>query len=196
MTSIPWRYLGLEAAKRMRYAYGYIKAPLLLRLLAGDSSQGSLVVGRVPKFANRGTLILGKEFRTRSTVHRIQVSVGKNGRLEIGDRVSLNQGVCIHAERHVRIGNRVQVGDLARIHDTNFHWVRPGSEVRVEPVTIEDDVWIGVGAIVLPGVTIGRGSVIGSGAVVTKSCEPGSVVTGPAAAIRARFDVSSEFRRR
>ena len=47
-----------------------------------------------------------------------------------------------------------------------------------KPITIEDDVWIGGGAIILPGVTIGKGSVIGTGSVVTKSIPPYSVAAG------------------
>jgi galactoside O-acetyltransferase len=46
------------------------------------------------------------------------------------------------------------------------------------PIEIEDDVWIGAGAIVLPGVTVGRGAVIGAGAVVTRSVEALSIVAG------------------
>ncbi|MGE3273401.1 MAG: DapH/DapD/GlmU-related protein, partial [Chloroflexota bacterium] len=51
------------------------------------------------------------------------------------------------------------------------------------PVTIEDRVWIGARAIILKGVTIGQDSVIGAGAIVTKSVPPRSVVVGPAARV-------------
>ena len=52
-------------------------------------------------------------------------------------------------------------------------------------VTIEDDVWIGAGAIILPGTTIHKGAVIGAGAVVTKDVPPFSVVVGnPARIVR------------
>ena len=57
------------------------------------------------------------------------------------------------------------------------------------PVTIEDDVWIGMSVIILPGVTIGRGSVIGAGTVVTKAVQPFSVVVGnPGRVVRDRRD--------
>jgi len=56
------------------------------------------------------------------------------------------------------------------------------------PVVIGDDVWIGQRAIILPGVTIGSGSIIGSGAVVTKDIAPFSVVGGnPARVIKSRI---------
>jgi acetyltransferase-like isoleucine patch superfamily enzyme len=58
-------------------------------------------------------------------------------------------------------------------------------------VVIEDDVWIGTGARILDGVTIGRGSVIGAGAVVTKGVAPYSVMGGvPAKLIRSRLNAA------
>ena len=56
------------------------------------------------------------------------------------------------------------------------------------PVIIEDDVWLGCNVTILKGVTIGRGSVVAAGAVVTKSCEPYSLIAGvPARVIKKRF---------
>ncbi len=49
---------------------------------------------------------------------------------------------------------------------------------ETKPVTIEDDVWIGTRVIILPGLTIGRGSILGAGTVVTKDIPPFSVVVG------------------
>jgi len=59
-------------------------------------------------------------------------------------------------------------------------------------VTVEDDVWIGSRAIILSGVTVGRGSIVAAGAVVTRSVPPYSVVGGcPARVIRFRWDVET-----
>jgi galactoside O-acetyltransferase len=56
-----------------------------------------------------------------------------------------------------------------------------------EPVVVERDVWIGANATILPGVRVGRGAVVGAGAVVTRDVEPGSVVMGvPARVVRER----------
>ena len=58
------------------------------------------------------------------------------------------------------------------------------------PVIIEDDVWCGANVTILKGVTIGRGSVIAAGAVVTKSCPPYSIIGGiPAKVLKYRFSV-------
>ena len=59
--------------------------------------------------------------------------------------------------------------------------------IRANGIKIEDDVWLGVGSTVLDGVTIGKGSVIGAGAVVTKNIPPYSVAVGvPANVIKER----------
>jgi maltose O-acetyltransferase len=68
------------------------------------------------------------------------------------------------------------------IMDTDQHAV-PGADLAVGAVVIEDRVWIGARAIILKGVRVGRDSVIGAGAIVTKSVPPGSVVVGQAARV-------------
>ncbi|MCA9936785.1 MAG: hypothetical protein KC415_22775 [Anaerolineales bacterium] len=61
------------------------------------------------------------------------------------------------------------------------------------PIVIEDDVWIGFQAVILPGVTVGKGSIIGAGAVVTKDVPPYSIMGGvPARLIRQRELPSSQ----
>jgi acetyltransferase-like isoleucine patch superfamily enzyme len=57
--------------------------------------------------------------------------------------------------------------------------------IKAEPVTIEDDAWLGTGSIILPGVTVGRGAVVAAGAVVTRDVAPYTIVAGtPAKAVR------------
>ena len=57
--------------------------------------------------------------------------------------------------------------------------------IKAAPVTVEDDVWLGTGSIILPGVTVGRGAIIAAGAIVTQDVEPYTIVAGsPAKAVR------------
>ena len=58
--------------------------------------------------------------------------------------------------------------------------------VLTDPITIEDDVWIGLNAVILQGVTIGRGAIVGAGAVVTKSLPPWSIAVGVPAKVTGR----------
>jgi maltose O-acetyltransferase len=111
---------------------------------------------------------------------------GKN--IYLGDHVYLNVSCIILDCGEVRIGNHVMIGPAVQIY-TPAHELRArprnqGLEVA-KPVTIEDNVWIGGGAILLPGVTIGRNAVVGAGSVVSRSVPPDTVVAGnPARVIR------------
>lgn len=185
-----------DAGKAVAHGWGIASAAFTLALEADRRGPGARFIGRRPVIVNRGVLEIGADFRARSVVHRTLLETGPDGRLEIGDAVFVNQGTCVYAECSVRIGDRVDIGDMVRIYDTNFHPTRPGAQTRVAPVVIEDDVWLASGAVVLPGVTIGRGSVVGAGAVVTESVPPGSLVAGPAARTVSTFEVPDGFERR
>jgi len=64
---------------------------------------------------------------------------------------------------------------------------------KVLPVRIEDDVWVGHGAIILHGVTIGEGAIVAAGSIVTKDVAPYSIVAGgPARKLRDRFDPAQQ----
>lgn len=106
----------------------------------------------------------------------------------VGDDVGMS-GCVVCATRSVRIGNRVLVGSGALILDSDLHPLAPGVRHGVgecKPISIEDDVFIGARAIVLKGVTIGKGAIVGAGAVVTKDVPPGARVAGNPARIISR----------
>jgi len=117
--------------------------------------------------------------------------------LAIGRNSVLNRHAYIDARGGITIGADVLIGPYARLvsyehvfDDTGVPIIRQG--VRTAEIVIEDDVWIGAGATVLAGVRIGRGSVIAAGAVVTRSCDPFSVLAGvPARLIRRRTDAKA-----
>lgn len=110
--------------------------------------------------------------------------------IHIGNRVIINMNCTFVDNNEIRIGNDVLIASDVKIytatHDTDPaqrvtpDW-RPGLSLcrtYARPVTIEDNVWIGGGAILLPGVTIGKGSVVGAGSVVTRDVPPMCVAVG------------------
>lgn len=110
----------------------------------------------------------------------------------VGSGVLINSGCYFEAKAPITIGNGVLIGYEATIVTTNHLYSDPTRLIKDQglvshPVTIQDDVWIGTKAIILPGVTVGTGSVIAAGAVVTKNVAPYTVVGGvPAKFIKKR----------
>ncbi len=113
-------------------------------------------------------------------------------RMTIGAETWIGQQCFFHSAGGLHIGARVGIGPGVKII-TSVHEEAGRdvpilmSPVRFAPVTIEDDADLGVGAIVLPGVTIGRGAQIGAGAVVTTDIPAYAVAVGsPARVTRER----------
>ncbi len=101
--------------------------------------------------------------------------IGCSGSIEIGNNVMISPRVSIYAENHV--------------FDRSDMLMKEQGVVR-QFVKIEDDCWIAANSIILAGVTIGKGSVIAAGSVVTKSIPPYSVVAGvPAKVISSRKEI-------
>ncbi|GLY02812.1 MULTISPECIES: sugar O-acetyltransferase [Actinoplanes] len=128
----------------------------------------------------------------------MQVSYGKN--VFLGDDVFINVNLVLVDDVPVTIGDRVMIAPNVTItvtgHPVHPDLRRDGSQFS-DPVRIEDDVWIGANAVILPGVTIGAGSVVAAGAVVTGNVPPGVVVAGvPARVLREITEKDRDFRYR
>lgn len=131
-------------------------------------------------------------------------------RIEIGDHSYLGHDVTIETNcrigRYVLIANRVALVGR-RDHDFRTlgvpvrfgHWVgsqRTPSRFRGDAVVIEDDVWIGFGAVVLSGVHVSRGAIVAAGSVVKNDVPAYTIVGGnPAIAIGRRFSSRDEIAR-
>jgi maltose O-acetyltransferase len=108
--------------------------------------------------------------------------------ISVGDRTFVNFGAVFLDAAPITIGADAQIGPnvqlLTPTHDLDPDRRRAGWEKAI-PVTVGDNVWIGAGVIVCPGVTIGSDSVIGAGAVVTRDIPSGVLAVGnPAGVIR------------
>lgn len=112
--------------------------------------------------------------------------------IKIGDNVGMSSTV-LWSHKSIKVGNNVKIGGNCILIDTDAHNLdyQKRRDYRTDcgesrPIVIEDDVLIGVNAIVLKGVTIGARSVIGAGSVVTKNIPPDSVACGnPAKVIKS-----------
>ena len=101
--------------------------------------------------------------------------------IEFGAGVFLNFGCVLLDVARIRVGDRTQIGPGVRIltadHPRDAASRAKGLEFG-RPVTIGADVWIGAGAIILPGVTIGDDAIVGAGSVVTRAVAAGATVVG------------------
>jgi acetyltransferase-like isoleucine patch superfamily enzyme len=128
---------------------------------------------------------------------------GSGGRINIGHHVYVGENTRIWSQESINIGNNVLISHHVNIMDSDSHEIdmieRRNStqyildfgllptqgSVKTAPIVIEDDVWIGFNCTILKGVTIGKGSIIASNAVITKDVEPMSLMIGnPAKFVR------------
>ena len=149
-----------------------------------------------------GPVVLGDRVRLQSDVY---VQTGQGGSVTIGADSRLQRGCQVEAYvAPIRIGSRVGLSPRCALYSFD-HSFKPGAPYSGQPlqtkggITIEDDVWLGHGAIVLSGVRIGKGAVVGAAAVVTRDVPAGAVVAGvparviniPAALARAGAAITS-----
>jgi acetyltransferase-like isoleucine patch superfamily enzyme len=120
-----------------------------------------------------------------------ELQTNEGGSIVLGSDVRINRGCTIVSYSNVTIGNFAILGEYVTIRDAN-HGMKTHKPIRyqphvAEPIAIGSDVWIGRGACILPGVTIGRGAVIGANSVVTHDIPEFSIAAGiPAQVIRQR----------
>jgi acetyltransferase-like isoleucine patch superfamily enzyme len=133
-------------------------------------------------------------------------SVSPQGRCTVGDFTLLN-GALVMVEEKIEIGSHCLVSWNVGIADSDFHPLEPAQrlidacalapflkerpprpKLKTAPVIISDNVWIGMNATILKGVTIGENSVVAAGSVVTKSVPPNVVVAGNPAVVVKKFE--------
>lgn len=163
--------------KSTRYTYEVATARLWLTRV--DFVGQGVRTLHAPRVENHGYISIGNNTLLRSVMVPVELATGVGARLVIGEDVTINYGVSFGCMGQITVGNRCQFGPYAMIIDSQFHDVHDRSRrPAARPVTLESDVWVGSRACIMPGVTIGRGAVVGTGAVVTRDVEPFTVVAG------------------
>jgi len=149
-----------------------------------------------------GAVVIGKHV---SCYAGCSFAVGENGRCTVGDFTLLN-GALIMVEERIDIGSYCLVSWNVGIADSDFHPLEPAQrfidaqalapffkdrpprpKLKTARVKIGDNVWIGMGAVILKGVSIGDNSVVAAGAIVTKSIPPNTIVAGNPAEVVKQF---------
>ncbi len=172
--------------KKIKRAIGYVLYYFFARHLPGSTLPYAL----------------GAKYWRRLSVKLMFDKCGKNVNIEHGAFLASGKGIEIGNNSGVglncritgplSIGNDVMMAPGVNIVTQNHEIADTEIPMRLQTaekkkVTIGDDVWIGVNAIILPGITIGKGSVVAGGAVVTKDVPPYTIVGGnPARVIRNR----------
>ena len=169
--------------------------PSNVRLGAGTLLKGDHAFHRF-RSKIKQALVIG-EYSTMDGVH---FALGEEARVQIGNYCYFSNAILL-CEQELRIGNYVVIGWNTTIADSDFHPISPAARIRdaiacsplgkcrvrppiaMEPVVIEDDVWIGPNVTILKGVRIGAGAFIEAGSLITRSVPARSRVLGNPARI-------------
>lgn len=126
-----------------------------------------------------------------------QLNVFRNGGfISIGSNCFLGENSRLWSSSSIVLGDNVLISHDVNIHDTDAHSISAASrrehfseifgrghpaelpDVATKPISIENDVWVGFGASILKGITIGEGAIIGACSVVTKDVAPYAIMAG------------------
>lgn len=150
------------------------------------------IISELPSYSLRkmyAKMILKIEIGSNTSLH-MHCFISGN-RMSIGKNTVINRYVYLDGRGGLDIGDNVNISHYVIIQSLDHDPNSVTFDARARKVVIEDDVWIGARALVLPGVTIGRGSVVGAGSVVTHDVEQYTIVAGAPARIigRRRNDI-------
>ena len=142
-----------------------------------------------------------KEFFVKKIFNKCgtNVNIGKGARFGNGKFIEIgnNSGIGMESKvpNNIIIGEDVMMGPNVTIYGANHVFDRTDIPMRKQgmknfpPVVIEDDVWIGSHVIIMPGLTIKKGTIIGAGSIVTKNFPEYSIIGGnPAKLLKSRLD--------
>ncbi len=148
-------------------------------ILLEDIAMKLHVVGCVPSHHFRRFFyrLFGMKIGRGSTIH-MGANFYNPFNIVIGEDSIVGEGVVLDGRDRLMIGNHVDIASEVMIYNSEHDIRDPNFHAIQAPVTIQDYVFIGPRAIILPGVTVKKGAVVGAGAVVTKDVDEGSIVGG------------------
>jgi acetyltransferase-like isoleucine patch superfamily enzyme len=157
----------------------------------------SIGLGKGSRIVEHGKIVLHPGSRLtigqNTSIDRLcEIVLEPDSELTIGDNVFVGSHSNIRVTGKMSIGNNCRVAQFVSLINGNYGFMDRNSLIKDQPyqkgfLVVNDDVWIGVSATILPNVVIGRGAVIGAGAVVAKDVDEYSVIVGnPQKVIRVR----------
>lgn len=166
------------------------------------SLTGARILRRPFYLRGKRWITVGKGFTAGPglRIEALPIGLSSAAIIVIGEGVQVNDYVHIAGVRSLTIGNRVLIASKVFISDHGHGCYKTGNEgdsplvppsarqISCAPVVIEDDVWIGEFVSVLPGVTIGKGSVIGTMSTVTRNIPPFCIAVGSPARVIKKYD--------
>ena len=148
----------------------------------------------------RGVILIIKSPKSRLIINKMvylmrngNLEVYDDGKIEIGNNVSINKNFSIVSREKIKIGNNVSIGPNCCIYDHDHDFSRKKILIRNQGykskgIIIEDNVWIASNVFIGKGTKIGKGSIIGSGSVVVNDVKENTIVAGiPAKKIKDKF---------
>ena len=155
---------------------------------------------------SRNTVVRGNGVDSNSVILGNSVTLMENcvlsaneGKIHISEKSWLGPGCLVYGNGHITIGSNVLIAGHTAISTVSHNFDRIDIPINDQgldcgPIVIEDDVWIGLNCSIVKGVTIGKGSIIGAGAVVTGNIPPYSIALGiPAKVVASRLEKSPEI---
>jgi maltose O-acetyltransferase len=191
-----------------------VRAPAELES-AGDGSRPKLVAVRILQYLTNHVVCALPSFALRrlwyGRVLGVRIGRGagihlgchlwfygpgqvRRGGFTLGRHSRVNRDCRLDVRGSLHIGENVSISPEVTVLTASHGVDDPLFGVELRPVVIEDHVWIGTRAMIMPGVTLGRGSVVAAGAVVTRSVAPLTVVAGvPARTVAERDDAATAY---
>lgn len=153
---------------------------------------GKIVIEGIVLVHNKGTFRIADRAKINSSRFkniiggdtRCSFVIKKNASLTIGENFKISNSAIYCAEK-IEIGDNVMIGGSCKVWDSDFHplnhesrLMNPNEEYVTRPIRIHNNVFIGGCSIVLKGVTIGEGSIVGAGSVVSRDIPAGEIWAG------------------
>lgn len=171
----------------------------MLRARCESCGPGLVLVNGFPFISGPLRIRIGRDCWINGQTTFTSGSLLEAPKLTIGDQTYIGYGVTVSVGKSVTLGNHVKVAEHCFICDNAGHpldaverRVRGVDAEDIRPVLIEDDVWLATRVIVLPGVRIGRGTVVGAGSVVAKDLPAHSLAAGNPARVLRTFDSAEQ----